>query len=221
MWSSCCEHVARPTSLLNGVVLRIMKASDLPQVRALHRKLLPVSYPAAFFIQLLVNPRQLCLVATDHDTVVGFASAMSLGSAGEYLRNGRADQKNSEESCSDIPRAQVTLLTLGVLPAYQRRGIGRSLVQGVVQRLQSYTCGGALDQAYDPASQSGLGSDHVRDHQDGKIAIFVQADVAPSNHAGKCFYTHMGMMDQRSSVDQRLRLGLGSRTSVMAGLMHV
>lgn len=77
-----------------------------------------------------------------------------------------------------------------------------------------------MEQARDPEPQSGPESDHVL-NRDGKIAVFVQADVAPSNHAGKYFYTHMGMMDQRDSVDQRLRLGLGSRTSVMAGVMCV
>ena len=36
MSTSCCEHVMRPTSTPEGFALRVMKASDLPHVRALH-----------------------------------------------------------------------------------------------------------------------------------------------------------------------------------------
>jgi len=107
----------------------------------------------------------------------------------------------------------MTLLTLGVLPPYQRRGIGRSLVHGVVRRLEA-SCAGAT-QTY-----CSMSSDYVPD-QDSKIAVLVQVQVAQSNSAGKRFYTHLGMMDQRGCDDIRLRLGPGSRTSVMEGVLCV
>ncbi|KAG9313152.1 acyl-CoA N-acyltransferase [Chiua virens] len=194
-----------------GVTLRVMKASDLPHVRVLHRNLLPISYPAAFFLQLLVNPRRLCLVATDHGSIIGFASAaMGLaqpGAVGGHIRDDRSGPH------SDIPRSHITLLTLGVLPSYQRRGIGRALVHGVIQRLEA-----AVSAATQPhASISGTESDK----QDSKVSILVQVQVAQSNSAGKCFYTRLGMIDQWVPDDLRFHIGLASRTSVMAGVLCV
>lgn len=172
------------------------------------RNLLPVSYPAAFFIQLLVSPQRLCLVATDHGAIIGFASA-TMGLLHPW-RDTAPDWECSESS-SDIPRSHVTLLTLGVLPAYQRRGIGRSLVHGVVQRLEA-SCTAQPNYS--------LSSNQIS-NQDNKIAVLVQVQVAQSNSAGKRFYTHLGMMDQQSCDNLRLHVGLGSRTSVMAGVMCV
>ncbi|KAG6334048.1 hypothetical protein ID866_5036 [Astraeus odoratus] len=62
-------------SLPEGIRLRLMKASDVSVVRALHASLLPVQYPHAFFVQLLLHSRYLCVVATHEDAVVAFASA--------------------------------------------------------------------------------------------------------------------------------------------------
>jgi ribosomal protein S18 acetylase RimI-like enzyme len=192
-----------------------------PMSHCIQRNLLPISYPAAFFVQLLINPRQLCLVATDRGAIIGFASA-AMGSSqpssvggciGDTIGDTPADRICSE-SRSDIPRSHITLLTLGVLPAYRRRGIGRSLVHGVVQRLEA-SCSAAACQVYHSTS-----SDHVP-NQDSKNAVLVQVQVAQSNSAGKCFYTHLGMMDQRGCDDLRIRLGPGSRTSIMAGVLCV
>lgn len=173
----------------------------------MQRNLLPASYPIAFFIQLLVNPRRLCLVATDHahGAIVGFASA-AMGLLQPSSRDVPADREHS-----NIPRSHVTLLTIGVLPAYQRRGIGRSLVHGIVQRLEASCIAAA--QPYHPES------DQIS--KDNKTAVLVQVQVAQSNSAGKCFYTHLGMMDQQDCDDLRLSVGLGSRTSVMAGVVCV
>lgn len=187
------------------------------------RNLLPVSYPAAFFVQLLINPRQLCLVAIDCGTIIGFASA-AMGPSQPTADIGYVeDDCTAEESTSHADRKSselrsemlrshvtVTLLTLGVMPAYQRRGIGRVLVHGVVQRLEA-SCAAAA-QSYQPTSS---------EHQDTKIAVLVQVQVAQSNSAGKDFYTQLGMMDQRGCDDVWLRLGPGPRTSVMAGVLCV
>ncbi|KAF8141453.1 acyl-CoA N-acyltransferase [Boletus edulis] len=212
-----CEHVTQLKSPPEGVTLRVMKASDLPHVRALHRNLLPVSYPAAFFVQLLINPRRLCLVVTDGGAIIGFASAAMGPSLAQPTSGGGYIGETStlaDRKCSDIALSHITLLTLGVLPAYQRRGIGRSLVHGVVQRLEAL-CAADAPPMYDPTS-----SDHIPD-QDSKVAVLVQVQVAQSNTAGKCFYTHLGMMDQRGCDDLRLRLGPASRASVMEGVLCV
>ncbi|KAH0836795.1 hypothetical protein J3R83DRAFT_8558 [Lanmaoa asiatica] len=127
------------------------------------------------------------------------------------VRGYPVDRKS--ESHSNIPQSHITLLTLGVLPAYQRRGIGRSLVHGVVQRLEASCV--ATEQPHHPASPD------QTPNQDSKITVLVQVQVAQSNSAGKCFYSRLGMIDQQGFDDPPLRLGLGSRTSVMAGVMCI
>ncbi|KAF9233490.1 acyl-CoA N-acyltransferase [Melanogaster broomeanus] len=211
---SCCREGTRSPSSSETIPLRVMKTSDVPQVRALHASLLPVSYPPAFFVQLLLNPRHLCLVAVDEGTVIGFASAAIDVSQPQSFGTWR-HETHSDGACSDlrsdIPRSHVTLLTLGVLPPYQRKGIGRSLVHGVVRCLQ--------------ASSSGLQSYQTVPHEapskGGKPAVLVRAQVAHSNTVGKCFYTHLGMMGQWVSDDPRLHFGLGARTSVVAGVLSI
>lgn len=130
----------------------------------------------------------------------------------EYTRDTPADRQ-FPESRSDIPRSHITLLTLGVLPAYQRKGIGRSLVHGVIQRLEA-SCTAAAP-LHHPAPSDQLSN------EDNKTAVLVQVQVAKSNSAGKRFYTRLGMMDQQGFDDLRLHVGVGSRTSVMAGVMCV
>ncbi|KAF9219555.1 hypothetical protein BS17DRAFT_788994 [Gyrodon lividus] len=177
--------------------------------------LLPVSYPAAFFIQLLINPRHLCLVAVDESSVIGFASAAIDTSQLAPSCGTRRHQAHSDRECSelrsDIPRSHMTLLTLGVLPAYQRKGIGRTLVHEVVRRLQASFSGPQLCRTvFDGDSREG-----------GKPAVLVRAQVAHSNTVGKCFYNRLGMMGQRVSDDPRPNFGLGTRTSVVAGVLSI
>jgi ribosomal protein S18 acetylase RimI-like enzyme len=209
-----------------------MKSSDVPQVRALHvgvglqrhfssahscvhvfdiqSSLLPVSYPATFFVQLLVNPRHLCLIAVDEGSVIGFASAAidtsQPPSCGIWRHETQSDRDCSKLR-SDTPRSHMTLLTLGVLPAYQRRGIGRTLVHEVVRRLQASSCG--------PQPCRTVLDEDAR--EGGKAAILVRAQVAHSNTGGKCFYSRLGMMGQRASDDPRINLGARGTNSPCGG----
>ncbi|KIK79704.1 hypothetical protein PAXRUDRAFT_833963 [Paxillus rubicundulus Ve08.2h10] len=214
MNSTFCGEVTRPHSSLHGISLRVMNSSDVPQVRALHSSLLPASYPATFFVQLLVNPRHLCLVAVDEGSVIGFASAAKdtsqPPSCGIWRHETHSD-RDCSRSRSGVPRSHMTLLTLGVLPAYQRRGIGRTLVHEVVRRLQASSCGL-------PPYRTVLDEDA---REGGKAAILVRAQVAHSNTGGKRFYTRLGMMGQRASDDPRIDLGLGARTSLVAGMLSI
>lgn len=61
------------------------------------------------------------------------------------------------------------LLTLGVQPAYRRRGIGRALVHSVARALRT--------------AQSVV----------GRSKVLIQAEVLPVNTVGKCFYSRLGM----------------------------
>lgn len=224
-------HVISPAP--EGITLRVMKASDLPHVRVLHvstsfthanlfvspdspfmqRNLLSASYPAAFFVQLLVNPRRLCVVATEGSTIIGFASA-AIGLLQPSSPPDTWADRDYSETRSDIPRSHVTLLTLGVLPAYQRKGIGRALVHRVIQHLEGSRSSLA------PRPYTHASTNHIP-NQDNRTFVLVQVQVAPSNSVGKCFYTHLGMMDQRVADDPRYHLGPASQTSVMAGVLCV
>lgn len=148
--------------LPGGIQLRPMKASDVPAVQTLHSTLLPTTYPSVFFIQLLLQPRYLCLLATHGDIIVGFASATIAAAAPP--RPGTGCSKESKEQ-----HAQIMLLTLGVQPAYRRRGIGRALVHSVARALRT--------------AQSVV----------GRSKVLIQAEVLPVNTVGKCFYSRLGM----------------------------
>lgn len=158
-------------------------------------KLLPVAYPPTFFVQLLVHPQQMCLVATYDSSVVAFSSATMdtqnwtsgpLGSCGGQDCNVRA--------------LQVTLLTLGVSPEFRRRGIARKLVHEVVQRLRS---------SYRARCVS---------TRDPTPAVILCAEVARNNTSGQSFYSHLGMHRQ-AIVDEQRRFGSKAQTCRVLGVM--
>ncbi|KAL4074342.1 acyl-CoA N-acyltransferase [Scleroderma citrinum] len=180
-----------PLPLPDGIHLRLMKASDMPDVRTLHANLLPTQYPPAFFIQLLLHPRYLCLVATHEDAIVAFASAViEMSHCGANLGDG-----------TNTP-AHVTLLTLGVKTAFRRRGIGRALVHAVARRLRAL------------GSLSAEGMWRETKHS----TILVRAEVAHSNTSGRCFYSCLGMNEESVS---HLDIKLTTRTQLVAGLLSV
>lgn len=78
--------------------------------------MLPVAYPPAFFLQLLLLPARLCLVAhprADPHNLVAFVSAT--------------------RSHDSAPRVEI--LTLGVLPPFQHRGLARRLILSITHTL--------------------------------------------------------------------------------------
>ena len=75
-----------------------------------------MAYPAAFFLQLLLLPARLCLVAhprADPHNIVAFVSAA--------------------RSHDSAPRVEI--LTLGVLPLFQHRGLARRLISSITRTL--------------------------------------------------------------------------------------
>ncbi|KAF5326045.1 hypothetical protein D9611_000095 [Ephemerocybe angulata] len=102
--------------------IRPLRSHDLVHVRELHRKLLPVAYPPAFFLQLLIVPDRLCLVAADAGVPVAFVSAALHGIDAIAPRSPR-----------------IELLTLGVAPAYQHSGLASLLVRRIHDALRLKT----------------------------------------------------------------------------------
>ncbi|PFH52045.1 hypothetical protein AMATHDRAFT_79965 [Amanita thiersii Skay4041] len=159
--------------LHDDIVVRPITSLDIPTVREIHSDTLPISYPVSFFLQLLVLPARLCLIAhprSNPANIVGFISAVL------------QPQTNSDGCLSSAPPSHPTtleagdlgnrlrvprieILTLGVLPAYQQRGLARHLVQCMIQNLCTATC----------------------------KAVLLYANVAVSNNKALKFYEHMGL----------------------------
>ncbi|KAF8348160.1 acyl-CoA N-acyltransferase [Amanita rubescens] len=96
--------------------VRPLTSADLPRVRQLHSTVLPVNYPSAFFLQLLLLPARLCLVAhprADPHNPVAFVSA----------------------ALSNAPTPRIEILTLGVLPSFQHKGLARRLISSIINSL--------------------------------------------------------------------------------------
>ncbi|KAJ3526718.1 hypothetical protein NMY22_g10059 [Coprinellus aureogranulatus] len=107
--------------------IRPLRAHDLPAVKELHRALLPVQYPPQFFLQLLIVPERLCLIATDDGKLVGFVSA-ALHVPGPC---------NGQLGTTTTIGPRLELLTLGVAPTYQNAGLATLLVKTVHDSLRT------------------------------------------------------------------------------------
>lgn len=193
--------------LPDGIGIRMMKSSDMPQVRALHTKLLPITYPTAFFVQLLVQPQHMCLIATYDGNVIAFASATMetrhstpgpLGSA-----------KDQDRPPTGGGALRVTLLTLGVSLEFQRQGIARRLVHEVVQRLRM-SCGVPCHESPPAPSLS---------ESNSTDAVILCAEVARDNSSGQSFYSHLGMQRQLE-VDKQCGFGSKAHTCMVVGVMR-
>ncbi|KAG2033504.1 acyl-CoA N-acyltransferase [Suillus americanus] len=188
--------------LPDGIGIRMMRSSDMSQVRALHTKLLPIAYPTTFFVQLLVQPRHMCLVATYDGKVIAFASAT--------METRHSTPGPGSAAAQDRPTGggapRVTLLTLGVSPEFQRQGIARRLVHEVVQRLRS-SCGTLCHKS--PPTPS----------LDSTDAVILCAEVARNNSSGQSFYSHLGMQRQLEA-DKQSGFGSKARTCMVLGVMR-
>ncbi|KAG6829448.1 hypothetical protein H0H92_004508 [Tricholoma furcatifolium] len=114
------------------IIIRPLTTADIPKVRALHSSLLPVNYPTSFFIQLTLLTTRVCLVAydpADPNSPVAFISAA-------LQHNSRV---NALLSNAELEKPHIEILTLGVLPAYQQKGIARLLVQNVYHYLRNHS----------------------------------------------------------------------------------
>jgi ribosomal protein S18 acetylase RimI-like enzyme len=192
--------------LPDGVGIRMMRSSDMSQVRALHTKLLPIAYPTTFFVQLLVQPQHMCLVATYDGKVIAFASATI-----ETRRSTPGPLGSTADQDRPIGGGalRVTLLTLGVSPEFRRQGIARRLVHEVVQRLRS-SCGAPCHKSPHASSLS---------ESDSTDAVILCAEVARNNSSGQSFYSHLGMQRQLEA-DKQSGFGSKAHTCTVLGVMR-
>lgn len=71
--------------------------------------------------EFLNDPRHRLVVALENDVIVGFVSAVI------YLH-------------PDKPAPELWINEVGVAPAYQRRGIGKALMQGILEEAKRSGC---------------------------------------------------------------------------------
>lgn len=148
----------------------------------------------------------MCLIATYGGDVIAFASATMearQSTSGALCSNGDQDR------CTEGGALQVTLLTLGVSPEFQRQGIARRLVHDVVQRLRS-SCGAPCHESPPAPSLS---------ENDSTDAVILCAEVAHNNSSGQSFYSHLGMQRQLG-VDKESRFGSKAHTCMVMGVMR-
>ncbi|KAF5388794.1 hypothetical protein D9757_005658 [Collybiopsis confluens] len=99
---------------MSDILIRPIASADIE-----HAKLIPVAYPSSFFLHLLIQDSYSCLVAISTDQPVAWASA----------------SLHKSNSLIGSPDPHIQLLTLGVLPEYQHRGLARRLVLQVIASL--------------------------------------------------------------------------------------
>ncbi|KAF9467363.1 acyl-CoA N-acyltransferase [Collybia nuda] len=166
-----------PSSTLGGIVIRPLTSTDVPKVRELHSMVLPVAYPSSFFTQLLLLPARVCLVAHESSSPgepVAFISASIRDAhpvANYFTIQNTHRRQSGVCSATTQQRPHIEILTLGVLPHHQNKGIARLLVRRVHQHFCEY-----------------LG--HSQNFDQGAV---VHANVATSNRTALTFYERIGM----------------------------
>ncbi|KAF8070338.1 acyl-CoA N-acyltransferase [Lyophyllum atratum] len=164
----------------SDLIIRPLASADIAEVRALHSSLLPIAYPTSFFLQLTLLAGRVCMVAYHPEnptSPVAFVSAALRQD--QHIPGLTQFQPLSVKECKSITTTlsndapHIEILTLGVLPAYQQRGVARLLVQRV----------------YDYFRKHGT---QVRD-LDLTDGTLIHTNVATSNVPALSFYERMGM----------------------------
>ncbi|KAF9009497.1 hypothetical protein BDQ17DRAFT_1235463 [Cyathus striatus] len=166
---------------LADIVVRPLTSADLSNVRELHSRILPIRYPASFFLQLLVLSARSCLVAyclSDPNTPIGFISTAIQQPLADYNRlslipsshrNTAAPPSTTKlQPILDARRPRIEILTLGVLPPYRHRGLARHLIRCAVHK-------------FTPSSPL----------ESGRTVVY--ANVSTANASALKFYDSLGM----------------------------
>ncbi|KAJ8518039.1 hypothetical protein ONZ45_g4836 [Pleurotus djamor] len=174
---------------LQDIFVRPLKSADVDAIHGLHSALLPLRYPLSFFIQLLIKPDTLCLVAyaPARTSPVAFVSAAVKPTPSIIASKLSCAAPNS----SPIAQRHVQILTLGVLPEFRHKGIARSLIHAVVSRLSGSVV-------------KGVGVVGLDD-------VLVSAQVSSSNGGAHCFYERLGLMPILKVRDVYRGVSYGSR----------
>jgi len=184
----------RSLAAVEEFVVRPITVKDIPSIRQLHVSslwrgarvpclrpfetsetvfqfsLLPVKYPPSFFLQLLIQPARACLIAhlRSNPDPIAFVSA-SIHVTPCIFPSHIGDDSSCQ---TQSPEPRVQILTLGVLPPFQKRGLASRLVRAIVYALrEALTC----------------------KYPSGDEGTLVWAHVATSNLTAQQFYEHIGL----------------------------
>lgn len=119
--------------------VRLSSPSDVASLQSAHLQLFPVDYPPDFFEDVCRNRHPFFSVCSvqDDGTMSGFATAKvcALSQASPNDAAAIIHQLHANVHAADNVTTAY-LLTLGVLPDFQRRGLASKLLQQVVQRAE-------------------------------------------------------------------------------------
>ena len=103
------------------ITLKLLHPPDLPLLHSVAENVFddPIVEPSAQ--EFLEDPRHRLVVALDDDLVVGFVSAVI------YLH-------------PDKPAPELWINEIGVAPSHQRRGIGKALMQAILEEAKRSGC---------------------------------------------------------------------------------
>jgi ribosomal protein S18 acetylase RimI-like enzyme len=114
--------------------LRDLSSCDFHKLKQSHT-ILPIDYENDFFIKVCGKEDLhfgLCAeIRSDDGTLAGFATARQVGIYALCYNDKRALGKSGIPV--DEESELVYVLTIGVAPAYRRRGLARALMQGIVR----------------------------------------------------------------------------------------
>lgn len=153
-----------PGHLSPDVTVRDMTMDDVPAVSALEQRLFPVdAWPLQMFVDELSQPEtRRYLVAQSSDGIVGYAGLMCI------------------EPIADVQ-------TIAVVPEYEGRGIGTSLLTSLIEEARSRRAADVLLEvrADNPRAQQlyvrfGFEQIHVRPryYRDGVDALIMRLQLA-------------------------------------------
>jgi len=215
--------------------IRSITSADIPKIRELHvsysisippfphsllpqASLLPVTYPLSFYLQLLLHPSRICLLAYPHHsptTPIAFISASITPPTAPSPRprsrrpsvsatytkpvagtgSDPCTTVSSFEVVSDEPRVHIT--TLGVLPQYQREGLARKLVSEVVKKLRDTIAEPVTSSA---SSSSSTLVERSKSRSPTRGGMLVTAQLSIANVPTQKLYEVLGMQPDDAVV---------------------
>lgn len=203
------------SSLPPDILIKPLSSQDVSKVHELHVShisimchchihlhnyqslILPIKYPSSFFTQLLVLPTRTCFVAykKGHPNVpIAFISAVTRQPASRHT-DFALNLSPESLLIHDLSKPFLEILTLGVLPAYQRCGLARQLMKCVVDNFHH---------------RSAAGPEHE------SSGTLVSATVSISNTSALKFYECMGMFISSKVITNLYRtISHGSRDAYL------
>mmetsp|Transcript_26278 Transcript_26278/g.52400 ORF Transcript_26278/g.52400 Transcript_26278/m.52400 type:complete len:181 (+) Transcript_26278:3-545(+) len=106
--------------------------ANIGQLRKLNRAILPVRYSDRFYTDVLAHGRDWCKNALCNGFVVGAICSRVEDAAPAPA--GEAEDGAGADADPSSSLRRVYIMTLCVLPAYRQRGVGRRLLESVLEK---------------------------------------------------------------------------------------